>query len=176
VPRPIQPFLRIRQNVQNAGGSHSFFEETVERTKASRVWIASEALQDCLSFVDLQIFILRIPLICFAGRFLKGALQGGDESFRLRGNARAFRIRFEILTALLFAHELLSEIAVAVAAWDPKIAGLQLAHNLSDRAKFEPAPRDPACILLGLCVRHHERPPRLTNEREIERQCLGVLA
>jgi len=72
--------------------------------------------------------------------------------------------------ALLFAHELLSEIAVAVAAGDAKVAGLQFTHHLRDRAQLEPAPGDMRWFSLGLRVGHHKGPPQLAYEGEIKRR------
>jgi hypothetical protein len=176
VPRPVQPLLCIRTGIQNADWGHRLLQYALERAKARRVWIAPQTLQDRFPFVDLQILILRISFIGFAGRFLKAALQRGDKGFRLRGDAGAFSIGFETLTAFLFAHELLSEIAVTIAAGDTKIAGLQLAHHLREDANFKPAARNLCRFLLGRRIHHHKGPPKLTNKREIESQRLIVFA
>jgi hypothetical protein len=76
------------------------------------------------------------------------------------------------LKALLFAHELLSEIAVTVAARDAQIARLQLSHHFRERAKLEPAPRYMRRLFLELCTRNHKGPPWLTHEGEIESRVL----
>jgi len=174
VPCPVQPLFGVREDVENADRNHSIFQEPFKRSKTGGVWAAPETLQDRLSFFDAQIFVLWKCLICFARRFFQLALQGGDKGLRLSGHAGALPIRCQVPKALLFAHELLSEIAVAVAAGDAKVAGLQFAHHLRDRAQLEPAPRDMRWFSLGR-ARHHKGPPRLSHEREIERRS-GFLA
>ncbi|MCU1226725.1 MAG: hypothetical protein JWQ42_4818 [Edaphobacter sp.] len=140
--RPVQPFLSIRENLKDADRSHSLFQKTLERAEANRVGMAPETLEHRPSLIDTQIFVLWVTFIRDASRSFQLSLQRGDKSLRLRGNPRAFRIRCQILPALLFTHELLSEIAVAIATGDTKVAGLQLPHHLRDRAQFEPTPGD----------------------------------
>src|ERR1035438_2270613 len=141
VPRPVQPFLCIREHVQNAGRGHALFQELLEGVEASRIGVAPETLQDRLSLLETQILVFRKTSVRFLCRRFQPALQGDHKSLRLRRNARAFRIGCETLKALLFAYELLSEIAVTVASGNAQIAGLQLSHHLRERAKLEPAPR-----------------------------------
>lgn len=94
--------------------------------------------------------------------------QSVDQGPRLRRYAGPFPIRCQTLPALFFAHELLSEIGVTVAAGNTEIAGFQFVHHFGDRAQLEPTPGNMRRLLGRLSIRCKQRPPRLGYEGEVE--------
>jgi len=106
-----------------------------------------------------------LDLLC--APLLPACLAKRQQRLRFSGHARALPIRYQVLKVLRFGHELLSEIAVTVAAgmqrspdFNSRITSV-IAHSSNSDGIHE-------LVLLLAGFRHHKRPPRLAHEGEIE--------
>jgi hypothetical protein len=74
MPRPMQPFIGIGENIQNADGNHAVLQIPFERAQTGRIRRTAQPLQNRLSFLNAQILVVQEALVSFCRRILQLSL------------------------------------------------------------------------------------------------------
>ena len=173
VPGPTEPVFGIGERLQDADGRHALFEQPLQALGALR-FFGAQAFYDGLAANDLDVLILgKGPIDCGRG-FGKLGFQTGDECLRVRRDAGLFGVGGDIALIFLPRDELVTVIAIFLAARDAEVAGLEFVDHLREQADLEVASVDLdrpglACHLPG-----QQRPPLFAHEGEIKHPARDV--
>ena len=144
-------------------------EQPFQERPAVRGVAGAQPLHYGLTTHDLDVLVLREAPIGGSSRGGQASLEGGDEGRRLGWHAGLLGVARDVAAVFVPGDELGAVVAVLLAAWDEKVARLQLVDHLREQADLEVAP-----VHLGGCwltrrAPGQQRPPFLAHPGQVER-------